>query len=121
MVKIFYYDDETENLLEESDAGATDLDEAIDELFNLADDDVSYIGFITESEQIKVKSDQYDHYKVYLFDVDKQDYILSTFLNFDQLKVFVVDKFKTAGQTTNVVSEAPIEKGGWLPLDWNKN
>lgn len=80
MIKIFYYDDDTENLLTEDDAEETTLEEAVDELFNLADDDVSYVGFISDKERFKVKSDKYDEYKVYFFTEVKEEYILGDLL-----------------------------------------
>jgi hypothetical protein len=73
--KIFYYYDASQNLLEETDAEETTLDEVLDEVFELEDDDISYVGFITtEGLKYKVKSDDYDSYKIYKFNDQKNNY-----------------------------------------------
>ncbi|WP_299249145.1 hypothetical protein [uncultured Cytophaga sp.] len=43
MNKIFYYDDETENLFAEEDAEETTLEELIEEAYELANDDICYV------------------------------------------------------------------------------
>ena len=117
MIKIFYYDDDTENLLTEDDAEETTLEEAVDELFNLADDDVSYVGFISEKERFKVKSDKYDEYKVYFFTEGKEEYILGEILTFDKLKKLVEDKFAEMEDKQSLANK----ENNWLPVDWGKN
>lgn len=118
MIKLFYYDDESQNLLSESDAEETTLDEAIDEAFNLADDDKSFVGFITENNTIKIKSDDYDSYKTYLFDVNKDEYILNLLVDFEKCKAYITDLFTLI--ETNL-EKVPLKQNAWLPPDWNKN
>jgi hypothetical protein len=77
MNKIFYYDDESQNLLDETDAAETTPDELLDEVFELEDDNISYVGVITgNGVKYKIKSDAYDSYKIYKFDDLKNEYEL---------------------------------------------
>lgn len=115
MVKIFYYDDDTENLFAEEDAAETTLDEAMDELFNLADDDTSYVGFITPGGRYKVKSDDYDSYKFYRFDERENDYVMFDMGDFEKCRSFIEAEF---------AEQQPAEKitgtNRWLPPDWKQ-
>lgn len=75
--KLFYYDDESENLLNEEDAEETTLEEVLDEVFELPDDNISYVGIITDNgEKFRIKSDDYDSYKMYKFDNTRNTYEL---------------------------------------------
>lgn len=93
MVRIFYYDDETENLFAEEDAAETTLDEAVDELFNLAGDDTSYVGFITSGGRYKIKSDDYDSYTFYRFDEQENDYVMFDMGDFEKCRSFIAPEF----------------------------
>lgn len=88
--KIFYYDDESENLLDELDAEETTLDEVLDEVFELSDDDVSYVGVITSSGvKYKIKSDDYDSYKIYKFNGEKNEYELAELGDWEKCKIYL--------------------------------
>ncbi len=91
--KIFYYDDESENLLEEADAEETSLEEVTDEVFNLDDDDVSYVGIIASGIKYKIKSDDYDSYKIYQFDEPGNEYILAEMGDWEKCKLFLTKLF----------------------------
>ena len=120
MTVIFYYDDDTENLLTQEDAEETTPEEAIDELFNLADDDVSYVGFIYGNKRYKIKSDHYDAYKIYLFEPDHGDYILNRLVDFEECKSFILNElFVSALEETD--NENNIKRNRWILPDWNKN
>ena len=90
MNKLFYYDDESENLLKEEDAEETSVEEVIDEVFELDDDDISYVGIITnDGISFKIKSDDYDSYKMYKLDVVTGDYQLVDLGNWEKCRLFI--------------------------------
>ena len=90
MNKIFYYDDESENLLKEEDAEDTSIEEVIDEVFELDDDDISYIGIIThDGDTFKIKSDHYDSYKIYKLDTTISDYQLVELGDWEKCKLYL--------------------------------
>jgi len=120
MVKMFYYDYESENLLEEADAEEAPLEEFIEEVYELDDDNVSYIGLITEKERYKIKSDDYDSYVIYKFDDESADYLMVDLGDFEKCKSFIISQFPVKPLTTyDKVESASGNK--WLPPDWNKN
>ena len=93
MEKIFYYDDESENLLEEEDAEKTTYEEVEDELFNLEDDDTSYVGVISwDGNRHKVKCDCYDSYKIYLKNTNVE-YDLINIVDFENCKSYFKNIF----------------------------
>ena len=120
MIKIFYYDDDTENLLTEDDAEETTLEEAIDEVFNLPDDDTSYVGFIKDKARYQIKSDEYDAYKIYFFESIKAEYILNRLVDFEGCKDFISTEL-FSGSLSPTGNENPTQPVSWLPPDWNKN
>ena len=101
MNRIFYYDDVTQNLFAEEDAEETFLEELVDELYGLADDDISYVGIISNTnDKYKIKSDAYDSYKIYKFDVSKCDYIMIDLVDFEKVKMFLESFFNKVVQNS---------------------
>ena len=91
--KIFYYDDESENLLEEADAEETSVEQVLDEVFNLDDDNISYVGFIVSDTKYKIKSDDYDSYKIYKFDRGENEYVLHELADWEKCSLFLTRIF----------------------------
>lgn len=120
MLKIFYYDQESENLLEESDAEEASVEEFIEELYELNDDNTSYIGLMTEKESYKIKSDDYDSYIIYKFDDSLDEYVMSDLGDFEKCKSFLISQFPERPHTSEEKVERSRENK-WLPPDWNKN
>jgi hypothetical protein len=90
MNKIFYYDNVTENLFAEEDAEETCLEELIEEAYELPDDDISYVGIVSNTEdKYKIKSDAYNSYKIYKFDTGKAEYIIIDLGDFEKVKMFL--------------------------------
>jgi hypothetical protein len=88
-MRMYYYDDETENLLEEEDAEETTYEQWLEELFHLNDDDESYIGLIaSDSNKYRIKCDSYDSYKVYRFNRETLEYDLIDLVNFEECKSY---------------------------------
>jgi hypothetical protein len=88
--KLFYYDDESENLLDEEDAEETTINEVLDEVFELNDDDISYIGVIAaRGDKYKIKSDDYDSYKIYKFDKLKNHYELVELGDWEKCQLYL--------------------------------
>lgn len=120
MVKIFYYDDESENLLEESDAEEAPLEEFIEEVYELNDDNTSFIGLITETDKYKIKSDDYDSYIIYKFDEGLNDYVMCDLGDFEKCKRFLSSQFPVELPAVTDKTQSAGENK-WLPPDWNKN
>lgn len=120
MVKMFYYDYESENLLEEADAEGAPLDEFIEEIYELADDNTSYVGLITEKERYKIKSDDYDSYIIYKFNDESGVYLMIDLGDFEKCKSFIISHFPARSLAPDDKVE-PVGGNRWLPPDWNKN
>lgn len=119
MVKIFYYNYESENLLEESDAEETSLEEFIEEVYELDDDNTSFVGLITETERYKIKSDDYDSYIIYKFDEVLNEYIMADLGDFEKCKRFITSQFPVEHPSATDKTQSASENK-WLPPDWNK-
>lgn len=120
MVKMFYYDYESENILEEADAEEAPLEEFIEEVYELDDDNISYIGLITEQERYKIKSDDYDSYVIYKFDDRSADYLMIDLGDFEKCKSFIISQFPVKDLASGDKIET-ARGNKWLPPDWNKN
>lgn len=125
-MKIFYYEDEFENLLEEQDAQQSSIEELIDYLYNLENDDISYVGFIENDQIFKITSNDYDHYIVYHYENEKDKYLYFKELNFDKLKDFVSERLKnkSAENDSKIIVKSEVfrkyEGKDYTKEEWEK-
>ena len=92
-IKISYFNSTTESKLEDEDASVADEKEVLEELFNLEEDDESYIRIFTEKTKYQIIGEDYDSYKLFEYEFEDSKYAIIQFCNFEEIKSFMKQLF----------------------------